>query len=478
MISRLIRLMLMAGMLVMPASLIAQDVPNNVTVYVVQRGENLYRIALKFGLTVDALASFNGIVDPTNIQVSQRLLIPMEGTDNRELPYTHVVQAGETLDSIANLYDLTVSELVSQNKLANANVIYVGQVLTINSQTTQTPTDPPQEPTAPATVPSLVYTVQPGDTLFKIAVRFNTTVNVLVSANNITDPTLIYSGQQILVPGLEVPATALDLPLIVSAIDVTPLLFVEGETGRIHLLTNSAVSISGNFLGHEIHAASEQDNQEHTILVGVPVLTEAGIYPVDLTLTDNAGGKVPFEVNVRVLPGQYGQESITLGPNLSDLLDPNVEGPEQAILQRVMGGFTATRYFEGVMSLPAAASVISPFGRIRSYNGGPFDRFHAGTDFAGAPGTSVLASASGYVVLADNLHVRGLATIIDHGWGVYTGYWHQSQQFVKVGDFVVAGQVIGTIGSTGRVTGPHLHWEMWVNGVPVNPMQWLQVNFS
>ena len=91
------------------------------------------------------------------------------------------------------------------------------------------------------------------------------------------------------------------------------------------------------------------------------------------------------------------------------------------------------------------------------------------------------ATAANAVLRSDvpgPLDVRGNATIIDHGWGIFTGYWHQTEQYVKVGDFVSTGQVIGTIGSTGRVTGPHLHWELWVNGVPVDPMQWVRQSFS
>ncbi|MBN2676595.1 MAG: M23 family metallopeptidase, partial [Anaerolineaceae bacterium] len=65
------------------------------------------------------------------------------------------------------------------------------------------------------------------------------------------------------------------------------------------------------------------------------------------------------------------------------------------------------------------------------------------------------------------------ATIIDHGWGVFTGYWHQADILVHPGDQVSAGQEIGTIGATGRVNGPHLHWEIWVNGVQVDPQDWL-----
>jgi hypothetical protein len=81
--------------------------------------------------------------------------------------------------------------------------------------------------------------------------------------------------------------------------------------------------------------------------------------------------------------------------------------------------------------------------------------------------------AAGRVVFAAPLTVRGNATIIDHGWGVYSGVWHQSQMLVNVGDMVEQGQVIGLVGGTGRATGAHLHWEVWVNGVQVNPLDWL-----
>jgi murein DD-endopeptidase MepM/ murein hydrolase activator NlpD len=189
------------------------------------------------------------------------------------------------------------------------------------------------------------------------------------------------------------------------------------------------------------------------------------------------GGAV-FSTNVQVVSGNYYREYIYLLSDRTELLDRAVEDAELSLIERVMSGFTPTRYFDGQMGLPAAAPVSSRFGNLRSYNGGAFERIHAGTDFAGASGTPVMATAPGQVVLADTLNVRGVATIIDHGWGVFTGYWHQTEQYVEVGDFVTTGQVIGTIGSTGRVTGAHLHWEVWVNGVPVDPMDWVQQSFA
>ncbi|HZW04817.1 MAG TPA: M23 family metallopeptidase, partial [Anaerolineaceae bacterium] len=87
---------------------------------------------------------------------------------------------------------------------------------------------------------------------------------------------------------------------------------------------------------------------------------------------------------------------------------------------------------------------------------------------------NILAPAPGVVVFAGPQTVRGNATIIDHGWGVYSGIWHQAAINVQVGDRVETGQKIGEIGATGRVTGPHLHWEVWVGGVQVQPLDWLE----
>lgn len=467
---------------------LAQDSSNpsdaaGVTIHVVQRGENLYTIALQYGLTIDTLARLNGIANPNNLQVGQRLLVPA-GNDlvGVPQPQMHTVKPGETLRSIADLYGRSVEDLAAQNGLADPNAIFVGQVLFVApaDATAARPAGEVALPSSAAVVaPSspVIHVVQRGETLFRIATRYGLTVNDLAQANQIADPTLIYVGQQILIPTSAETSAALDLPAGIVRLDIQPLILTEGQSGRARLITSASSSVSASFLGRTLASNAEQNGTVHTIFIGVPMFTQAGVYPLEFFWTDAAGRSMRFATNVQVVSGNYGSEYINLLADRAGLLDPAVEVAEQNLVQGVMNAVSPMRYFDGPMGLPAAASMTSPFGRRRSYNGGPFDRFHSGADFAGVPGTPVLAAAPGYVVLSDYLNVRGNAIIIDHGWGVFTGYWHQADRYVKAGDFVQTGQIIGTIGSTGRVTGAHLHWELWVGGVPVDPMQWVSQSF-
>ncbi len=488
--SRLIILSLCLLLFIAPVSLTAQEQQPeaNVTIHVVQRGENLFRIAMRYNVTVDELARLNGILNSGNIQVGQRLLVPTSGNPGAApLPQTHIVQPGENLTSIAQIYNLTPADLTTLNVIADTGEVYVGQILTISVSA-----PPPAELIPPAEnagdgaqsivsagISPTIHIVQRGETLFQIATRYGTTMNALSEANGITDPTLIYAGQQLIIANAEVPQLTVDLPAPITSMTVTPQVLVEGQTVRFQVTTSSPVNISGTFLGRILNAMPENNNTTHTILQGIPLFTQAGIYPLELLLTDKTTSvQTSFTANLQVVTGQYGSEAISLVAGLDNLLDPATEDAELNLLQAIMNVATEPRYFTGLMGLPAAATIISPFGTRRSYNGSEYNRFHAGTDFAGAPGTPILATAAGRVVMADTLNVRGMATVIDHGWGVYTGYWHQSQQYVQVGDFVESGQTIGTIGSTGRVTGAHLHWELWVGGVPVDPMQWVRQSFN
>ena len=121
---------------------------------------------------------------------------------------------------------------------------------------------------------------------------------------------------------------------------------------------------------------------------------------------------------------------------------------------------------------PVDGRISSPFGqRTDPILGGT--RMHPGIDIAASSGTPIKAAGDGVVVMAGSNGGYGNWTLIDHGGGLATGYAHQSRIGVRIGQHVSTGEIIGNVGSTGASTGPHLHWEVRVNGTPVDPMGWV-----
>jgi len=455
-------------------------------VHVVQRGENLFQISLKYNLFAQQVAQANGITDSNSIIVGQRLIIPVVPDEAQRL--VHIVAAGETLASIAAAYTRSDTQLLAQNKLESADAIFVGQELVI----VPGPADsgaatPGADARAIAggsshsftqfgeSVEPFLHTVTAGETLFEIGLRYNQTVAAMVQANNLLDPSQLSIGQRLIIPGIQLPKLAQDLPPQVEAFTIDPSVLPTGRSARVALHLNTPGSVSASFLGRRQPVIESADSLQHRILLAVPMFTEVAIYPLELVLALRSGERSFIVANLQVIGGAYGYQNITI--NNSDLLTADVEAQEIKLLEDFTRNFRPERSWKNSLSLPAAAAMNARFGILRSYNGGEYDRYHRGVDFAGAPGTSVLAAAEGTVILSDRLQIRGNTTLIDHGWGLYTLYAHQNETYVQPGEVVLSGQVIGTIGSTGRSTGPHLHWEVWLNGVAVDPLQWVQQTF-
>ena len=185
-----------ALVLAMAAPVLAQGS----VVHVVQPGENLFRIALRYGVTVDALAASNGLSNASRIYVGQRLVIPTGGAavPAPSSSGEHVVQRGESLFRIALRYGVTYQAIATANSIANPNHIYVGQRLVI-----------PGQGSAPSPAPTLsgqTYIVRPGDTLSAIALRFGVSMWALAQTNNIRNPSFIYVGQVLYISGGGNPA--------------------------------------------------------------------------------------------------------------------------------------------------------------------------------------------------------------------------------------------------------------------------------
>ena len=179
-------------------------------------------------------------------------------------------------------------------------------------------------------------------------------------------------------------------------------------------------------------------------------------------------------VMLTVIEAAFPEEFIQLEPEQWQLLtDPAAIEEERQLLASIYATVTRERLWSGPFVVPAAGPLGDTFGMRRSFNSGPFSH-HTGLDILAGQDAPVVASNSGRVALADELHLRGGSVIIDHGAGVFSGYHHLSQVLVVEGQEVAQGEVIGTVGGTGLATGPHLHWEIVVHGVRVDPLPWTQ----
>jgi hypothetical protein len=270
-------------------------------------------------------------------------------------------------------------------------------------------------------------------------------------------------------PPTPVPPTATPAPA--GGISFKPAQMPQGGTAVVYL--NEAASAATLTFQNRQYPML-RDGTRWWALIGVGAIVEPGLYPVSVSYTPSGSTATSSVVaSIAVTDRDFPVEHIELDPTTAALLAPEVVQNELARRAAIFAGYTTQRFWSGPFRAPARGANSSLYGEGRSYNGGPVTDYHRGTDFIGEVGAPVFSSAAGRVVFTGALQVRGNAVMIDHGAGVYTAYHHLSSIAVSEGQTVTAGQQIGAIGSTGLVTGPHLHWELIVRGVEVDGQLWL-----
>jgi murein DD-endopeptidase MepM/ murein hydrolase activator NlpD len=435
------------------------------TTHTVGAGETLTFIADLFGVTVESLQQVNGITDPNLLSAGQELIIP------------HRVDLGETLAVIAKRYGTTTDELASLNKITNADRVYVGQSLVY--------------PVDGVGIPSgATFEASPTDSLIGLsALHSQNSPWALAFINDLKSPFNLYAGEHIIVPGdpaVDPPLNGLPAPF--ETLSLRPNRPIQGGTIEIIARMAPGASLEGEFNQSLLRFASDASPSANRLITlqGINVFTEEGLYTLTLTATASNGSVVKFEQAVKVAPANFPTQAIYVtDPLKAPLTEPATRLAENSFVADIISTYTPTRQWNGAFVNPLPAGLINldapltGFGWIRSYNGGEYDSYHDGMDFGAPEGTIISAAAGGTVVFAGPLQVRGNATVIDHGWGVYSGYWHQRDGgiHVQVGQQVQAGEAIGEVGSTGLSTGNHLHFAMWVGGNAVTPVQWLSSVF-
>ncbi|MCC6629529.1 MAG: LysM peptidoglycan-binding domain-containing protein [Chloroflexi bacterium] len=385
--------------------------PQRIGVHEVKAGETLSTIATQYGVDVPTLQWANGLTDPTaQPTVGQQLRVPpVKGM-------LHVVRQSDTLDSIASTYRVPVQAIIDYrpNGIRDAADVAPGRMLLAPGGT------------MPERTTVTMHTVQDGETVFAVAERYNVTPETIISANSLEDADFLLIGQRLAI----LPVSGVGL--IVQAGDSV------GELAARYRVDESAIrGYAPNGLG----------------VGGEVVPGQALVVP---------GGRLPDPPPAEPEPAE---------PVVQQASAPPAQVAASAPAERPAPRPTA-------VPLPPAPARPAPTGRMVWPTTGSITTYfsggHNGLDLANASGTPVVAADGGVVIWSgwrnDGL---GIAVFVDHGGGLQTWYGHFSRAVVSPGQAVGRGQIIGYMGSTGRSTGPHLHFMVLQNYGYRNPLNYL-----
>lgn len=208
-------------------------------------------------------------------------------------------------------------------------------------------------------------------------------------------------------------------------------------------------------------------------LAGVPLGSEGGVSHFEVTLTDEFGRETRLERPLEVAADPRPVEELAIAPSVLSASTPANRELEADVLTDAYRAGVADPLWRDPFLLPVEGSSTSSFGSPRRYAPGGGVSYHQGADIAAPEGTPIVVTNDGVVRVAGFYPIKGGLTVIDHGGGVSSLYFHQSVMQVAPEQRVRRGEQIGEVGTTGLSTGPHLHWEMRVNTLPTNPFAWV-----
>ena len=242
--------------------------------------------------------------------------------------------------------------------------------------------------------------------------------------------------------------------------------------------TQSVTEIKATWDNREIPFWQEPKQTEKSpsvwrALLGVDLELKPEQYPLALTVKTESAEELSCSAIIDVKEGKFATERLTVAPNFVKP-DPEQLARAEAERQRLRAIFatiTPERLWDGSFRYPlTGVTTGGNFGKRRVLNGQAGSP-HGGVAFPAPSGTPVYAAQRGRVVLAEPLYFSGNTVVLDHGLGLYTFYGHFESISVQAGDLVDTGALLGKVGATGRVTGPHLHWAATVNRARTNPLQ-------
>ena len=444
--------------------------------YEVTNGDTLWSLSKEYNIPLKFILAINDVEDEDTLSIGQIIKIPQDNIqdDNNDL---HIVKKGETLWSIAQECNLSIDQIIAANNLTNSELISIGQQIEIPSTKNTTPeTNIITQPfidkknnnmnnniSQPENAESIVYTVKAGDSLWNISRKYGVSVEVIFDVNNLRDKDSLSLGQKLEIPaiggGVSNSNQKQEPTIITYTVVKGDNLWSISQRYDVNMSsiisTNNLKEISQLSIGQKLKlpitnmdiAKAEGYDQE--------AAAEEIIYYVK---KGESLWSISREYNVK-LEAIIAANSITDASKISagqQLRIPNVPGTRSNIYNFIW---------------PVRGKINSPYG-MRSSNGRK--EFHSGIDIGGPSGTNIVAAESGRVSYSGYMRAYGNIIILSHDEGYSTVYAHNSVNLVKKGQSIKKGSVIAKVGRTGNATGSHLHFEVRLNGKPVNPQSYLK----
>ncbi len=276
---------------------------------------------------------------------------------------------------------------------------------------------------------------------------------------------LIARARNLVAAGLFSTAFFCIAPLQAQKCTVSPAQVKLGETLRISC---SEQFTTARLNERETELFLQSDGRRFGLL---PVSVQDKPGTVELTIFRNDDG-FPQTLRVIIRKTIFPSQNVNLSPEIESL---HSTPEEMALLKTFKENISSTRSWADPLAPPVPGCMTSPFGVKRLHNGRYTGEYHGGVDQRTPEGEAIRAVAAGTVTFAKQFNVLGNAAGIDHGQGLESMYLHMSRLLVVPGSTVEGGDILGYAGTTGRSTGPHLHWVLYVNGVNVNPAQWVKL---
>ncbi|MEE9613072.1 MAG: M23 family metallopeptidase [Desulfatiglandales bacterium] len=243
----------------------------------------------------------------------------------------------------------------------------------------------------------------------------------------------------------------------------------QGDLGLIKIKVENGEIPQVTWLQKEVHLVSNHLKKDWYGFLGVDLMANPGTYKVAVKTLPSGDEE---RLGIKIIQKDYGVRRLTLPKHMVDLDAQTLKRvkKESRIMKNLWKAPPSIPRWRGTFLKPVPGDVRGPFGRKSIINDQPRAP-HSGVDLKGEREAPIKAINNGRVALTGNHFFTGLTVVIDHGGGIQSMYFHLDKITVKKGEMVTRGNVIGLVGSTGRATGPHLHWGIRINGARVNPLR-------